>query len=172
MTGKSLSTQQIAALWRAYKIRQTARFVARHCSVSQHTAAKCILNHNFAQRFAKLQAKANDILDDDQATSLANTLKPLANLRFILLRDALAHAKKKVSSKPPSLTSIGSSGLNAICVANPKATVVHPHLPSTLLSLSSLPLIHLLNPFSSPLNILHTIYKKLSYLPESRPRKH
>ena len=94
MTGKPLSTQQIAALWRAYKIRQTANFVAIHCRVSRHTAAKYILNHNFAQRFVKLQAKANDILDEDQAKSLANTLKPLANARALLLEDLLAHIKK------------------------------------------------------------------------------
>ena len=94
MPGKSLSTQQIAALWRAYKIRQTARFVARHCSVSQHTAEKYILNHNFATRFAKLQARANELVDEDQAQSLANTLKPLSNIRAILLQDALAHAQK------------------------------------------------------------------------------
>ena len=94
MPGKPLSTQQIAALWRAYKIRQTARFVARHCSVSQHTAEKYILNHNFATRFAKLQARANEIVDEDQAQSLANTLKPLSNIRTILLQDALTHAQK------------------------------------------------------------------------------
>ena len=94
MPGKPLSTQQIAALWRAYKIRQTANFVAIHCRVSRHTAAKYILNHNFAQRFVKLQAKANDILDEDQAKSLANTLKPLANARALLLEDLLAHIKK------------------------------------------------------------------------------
>ena len=93
MTGKPLSSQQIAALWRAYKIRQTARFVARHCSVSQHTAEKYIRDHNFAQRYAKLQAKANEFLDEDQAKSLANTLRPLANLRAIILKDLLAHVK-------------------------------------------------------------------------------
>jgi len=93
MTGKSLSTQQIAALWRAYKIKQTADFVAKHCDVSWHTATKYISDHNFAQRFAKLQAKANEFLDEDQAKSLANTLKPLANARALLLEDLLAHIK-------------------------------------------------------------------------------
>ena len=94
MTGKPLSTQQIAALWRAYKIRHTANFVATHCRVSRHTAEKYILNHNFAERYARLLAKVNEFVDEDQAKSLANTLKPLANLRTILLRDALAHAKQ------------------------------------------------------------------------------
>jgi hypothetical protein len=93
MTGKPLSTQQIAALWRAYKQRQTVSFVAKHCDVSWGTAAKYILNHNFAQRFVKLQAKANDILDEDQAKSLANTIKPLANTRALLLEQLLAHVK-------------------------------------------------------------------------------
>ena len=94
MPGKSLSTQQIAALWRAYKIRQNASFVANHCDVSWGTATKYILNHNFATRFVKLQARANEFLDEDQAKSLANTLKPLSNIRTILLQDALAHAQK------------------------------------------------------------------------------
>ena len=93
MTGKSLSTQQIAALWRAYKIRQTARFVAQHCTVSPHTAEKYIREHNFAERYAKLQAKANEFLDEDQALSLANTIKPLANTRALLLEQLLAHVK-------------------------------------------------------------------------------
>ena len=94
MPGKPLSTQQIAALWRAYKIRQTARFVARHCSVNQHTAEKYIRNHNFAERYAKLQAKANEFLDEDQAKSLANTLKSVANARALLLQDLLVQIKK------------------------------------------------------------------------------
>ena len=94
MTGKPLSTQQIAALWRAYKIRQTANFVATHCRVSRHTAAKYILNHNFAQRFAKLQAKANDILDDDQAKSLARAIKNTSNINTFIA-DALLDALKK-----------------------------------------------------------------------------
>ena len=99
MPGKPLSTQQIAALWRAYKIRQTARFVARHCSVSQHTAEKYIRNHNFAQRFVKLQAKANDILDDDQAKSLARAIKNSANINA-LIADALLDALKNKTFKP------------------------------------------------------------------------
>ena len=93
MTGKSLSSQQIAALWRAYKIRQTARFVGQHCHVSKNTAGKYIRDHNFAQRYAKLQAKANEYLDEDQAKSLANTLRPLANTRALLLEQPLAHVK-------------------------------------------------------------------------------
>jgi len=94
MTRKSLSTQQIAALWRAYKIRQTANYVGTHCHVSHNTATKYIRNHNFAERYAKLQAKANEFLDEDQAKSLANTLRPLANVRAILLETLLAHYKQ------------------------------------------------------------------------------
>ena len=99
MTGKPLSTQQIAALWRAYKIRQTARFVARHCSVSQHTAEKYILKHNFAQRLVKLQAKANNILDDDQAKSLARAIENSANINTFIA-DALIDALKNKTFKP------------------------------------------------------------------------
>ena len=99
MTGKSLSTQQIAALWRAYKIRQTANYVATHCRVSRHTAAKYILNHNFAQRFVKLQAKANDILDDDHAKSLARAIKNVSNIN-IFIADALLDALKNKTFKP------------------------------------------------------------------------
>jgi len=94
MTGKPLSPQQIAALWRAYKIRQTARFVGDHCHVSKNTAAKYIRNHNFAARYAKLQAKADEFLDEDQAKSLANTLKSVANARALLLQDLLVQIKK------------------------------------------------------------------------------
>ena len=94
MPGKQLSTQQIAALWRAYKIRQNANYVGTHCHISHNTAAKYIRNHNFATRFAKLQARANELVDEDQAQSLANTLKPLSNIRTILLQDALTHAQK------------------------------------------------------------------------------
>ena len=89
-----LSTQKIGAMWRAYKQHQSAYYVALTCSISETTARKYITNHNFAERFAKLQAKVNEYLDEDQAKSIANTLKPLANLRAILLQDALAHAKK------------------------------------------------------------------------------
>ena len=99
MTGKSLSTQQIAALWRAYKIRQTARFVAQHCTVSPHTAAKYIRDLNFAERFAKLQAKANDILDDDQAKSLARDLKNITNIKSFIA-DALLDALKNKTFEP------------------------------------------------------------------------
>ena len=94
MTGKPLSQQKIAALWRAYKIRQTANYVGTHCHVSHNTAAKYIHNHNFAERYAKLQAKANEFLDEDQAKSLANTLKSVANARALLLQDLLVQIKK------------------------------------------------------------------------------
>ena len=93
MTGKPLSPQKKAALWRAFKQRQTANYVGTHCHVSHNTAAKYIRDLNFAERYAKLQAKANEFLDEDQAKSLANTLKPLANLRAIILKDLLAHVK-------------------------------------------------------------------------------
>jgi len=94
MTGKSLSTQKIAALWRAYKQHQTVQYVAIKCSVSRVTARKYILNHNFAERYAKLLAKGNEYVDEDQAKSLANTLKPLDNERAILLETLLAHYKQ------------------------------------------------------------------------------
>lgn len=94
MTGKQLSSQQIAALWRAYKIRPTARFVGHHCHVSKNTAGKYIRDHNFAARLAKLQAKAADYVDEDQAKSLASTIKAASNLRFILAAKLLAHIKE------------------------------------------------------------------------------
>ena len=93
MTGKPLSQQKKAALWRAYKQRQTANYVATHCNVSPHTAEKYIRNLNFKERFAKLIAKANELVDEDQATSLANTLKPLANARARLIDQLLTHLK-------------------------------------------------------------------------------
>ena len=89
-----LSTQKIGAMWRAYKQHQSAYYVALTCSISETTARKYIANHNFAQRLVKLLAKVNEFVDEDQAKSLANTLKPLSNLRAILLNDALDHAKQ------------------------------------------------------------------------------
>jgi len=89
-----LSRQKIAALWRAYKQRQSDSYVANTCSVSRSTARKYIHEHKFAERLAKLQERANEIVDDDQSQSLANTLKPLANSRALLLDQLLAHIKK------------------------------------------------------------------------------
>ena len=94
MTGKPLSPQKKAALWRAYKIRQTANYVATHCKVSPHTSEKYIRDLNFAERYAKLQAKADELVDEDQAKSLANTLKSVANARALLLQDLLVQIKK------------------------------------------------------------------------------
>lgn len=94
MTGKQLSQQKKAALWRAYKQRQTANFVATHCSVSPHTAERYIRILNFKKRFEKLVLKANDLVDEDQAASLANTLRPLANIRTQLIDQLLSHLKK------------------------------------------------------------------------------
>jgi hypothetical protein len=99
MTGKPLSSQQIAALWRAYKIRQTVSFVAKHCDVSWGTAEKYIRDHNFAQRFVKLQAKANEFLDEDQAKSLARDLKNITNIKSFIA-DALLDALKNKTFKP------------------------------------------------------------------------
>ena len=89
-----LSRQKIAALWRVYKQHPSANYVATHCKVSPHTAQKYILVHKFAERLAKLQERANEIVDEDQAVSLANTLKPLANARALLLEELLAQIKK------------------------------------------------------------------------------
>ena len=94
MTGKPLSHQKQAALWRAFKQRQTANFVATRCNISPHTAQKYILSLHFKQRLDKLLAKANEFVDEDQVQSLVNTLKPLANVRALLLNDLLAHIKK------------------------------------------------------------------------------
>ena len=89
-----LSRQKIAALWRAYKQHPSAHYVATVCMVSPHTAQKYIREHKFADRLAKLQERANEIVDEDQALSLANTLKPLANARALLLGELLALIKK------------------------------------------------------------------------------
>ena len=99
MPGKPLSTQQIAALWRAYKIRQTARFVGDHCHVSKNTAAKYIRDRNFAERYAKLQAKADELVDEDQAKSLARDLKNITNIKSFIA-DALLDALKNKTFKP------------------------------------------------------------------------
>jgi len=92
-TPLSLNPQKKAAMWRAYKQRQTANHVATHCKISPHTAQKYIRELKFAERLAKLLAKANELVDEDQALSLANTLKPLANARALLLEQLLAQIK-------------------------------------------------------------------------------
>lgn len=89
-----LSKQKKAALWRAYKQSQSAHYVSIKCAVSRNTATKYIRDLNFAERYAKLLAKANEFVDEDQAVSLANTLKPLANARVLLLDQLLAQIKK------------------------------------------------------------------------------
>lgn len=99
MTGKSLSTQKIAALWRAFKQHQTVQYVAIKCSVSRVTARKYILNHNFAARYAKLQAKADELVDEDQAKSLARDLQNITNIKSFIA-DALLDALKNKTFKP------------------------------------------------------------------------
>jgi len=85
MTGRWLTTQKKAALWRAYKQRQTANYVATRCEISPHTAEKYIKVLAFKARLEKLASKANEYVDEDQALSLANTIKPIANIRVRLL---------------------------------------------------------------------------------------
>ena len=94
MPGRSITSQQKAALWRAYKRRQTANYVATHCNVSPHTAEKYIKTLNFKNRLEKLLLKANDFVDEDQALSLANTIQPVANMRVRLLEQILKQIKK------------------------------------------------------------------------------
>lgn len=91
---KSLTARKKAALWRAYKQKQTANYVAVHCSVSPHTAEKYIKTLDFKVRLEKLMRKANDFVDEDQAKSLANTIIPIANMRVHLLEQILKQIKK------------------------------------------------------------------------------
>ena len=91
---RSLTAQKKAALWRMYKQKQTANYVAVHCNVSPHTAEKYIKTLNFKTRLEKLLQKANDFVDEDQAKSLANTIKPIANMRVCLLEQILKQIKK------------------------------------------------------------------------------
>jgi len=85
---------QRAAFWRAYKQRQTANYVAMQCHVSPHTADKYIGILKFRDRLEKLLLKANEFVDEDQALSLANTIKPIANIRVRLLEQILGEIKK------------------------------------------------------------------------------
>lgn len=94
MTRKPLTAQKKAALWRAYKQRQTANSVAIRCNVSPHTAEKYIRTLQFKTRLEKLLLKANEIVDEDQALSLANTIRPIANMRVRLLEQILKQIKK------------------------------------------------------------------------------
>lgn len=70
-----LSRQKKGALWRAYKIRPTARYVAITCDISWHTASKYIKELHFPQRLKALQAKASTIVGDDEAKRYADELE-------------------------------------------------------------------------------------------------
>jgi hypothetical protein len=90
----TINAQQKAALWRAYKQRQTANYVASRCNVSQHTAEKYVKELGFRVRLEKLRQKANEYVDEDQAMSLASTIKPIANMRVLLLDKILKQIKE------------------------------------------------------------------------------
>ena len=92
--GRPLTTQKKAALWRAYKQKQTANYVATRCNISPHTAEKYIKILHFQTRLEKLLLKANEFVDEDQALSLANTIRPIANIRVRLLERILGQIKK------------------------------------------------------------------------------
>ena len=94
-----LSKQKTAAMWRAYKQRQTANYVARSCKVSPHTAQKYIRELKFAERFAKLQEKANELVDDDQALALAEDIKTIANIKSLLAEAVLSGLRDKLKLK-------------------------------------------------------------------------
>ena len=70
-----LSYQKKGALWRAYKQRPSARYVATACDVSWHTASKYIKELHFPQRLKALQAKASTIVSDDEAKRYADELE-------------------------------------------------------------------------------------------------
>ena len=70
-----LSYQKKGALWRAYKQRPSARYVATTCDVSWHTASKYIKELHFPQRLKALQAKASTIVSDDEAKRYADELE-------------------------------------------------------------------------------------------------
>ena len=78
-----LSTQKKAALWRAYKQRQTAEYVAKKCGISWHTADKYIKELKFAERWQKIEQKANKIVDKDQAESLAEEIRNISHIKSI-----------------------------------------------------------------------------------------
>ena len=90
-----LSYQKKGALWRAYKQRPTASYVANTCGVSWHTANKYIRELNFPQRLANLHALANTMVDKDQATDLVEELKTVANVKTLVSDDLIEAYKNK-----------------------------------------------------------------------------
>jgi len=72
-----LSIQKKGALWRAYKQRPTANYVATACHVSRHTAEKYIKELNFALRLRNLQTKASQLVTDDEAKAYATRLSKI-----------------------------------------------------------------------------------------------
>ena len=78
-----LSTQKKAALWRAYKQRQTAEYVSKKCGISWHTANKYIKELKFVERWQKIEHEANKIVDKDQAESLAEEIRNISHIKSI-----------------------------------------------------------------------------------------
>lgn len=70
-----ISNQKKGALWRAYKERPSARYVATTCHVSPHTASKYIKELNFPQRLKTLQQKASTMVSDNEARRYADELE-------------------------------------------------------------------------------------------------
>lgn len=99
MSRAGVSTQKVAAMWKAYKTHQTAFYVAKVCHISQHTARRYIELKNFAARFAKLHLKASEIADDSQAEALAQDLIKLGNIKS-MLSDSILDALKKGELNP------------------------------------------------------------------------
>ena len=80
-----LSRQKKGALWRAYKQRPTARYVAITCDISWHTASKYIRELHFPQRLKALQAKASTIVSDDEAKRYADELSKIDRISSSIL---------------------------------------------------------------------------------------
>ena len=80
-----LSYQKKGALWRAYKQRPTAHHVAVTCHISAHTAEKYIKELNFALRLKNLQAKAGQLVSDDEARVYASKLDKLSKTGLTIL---------------------------------------------------------------------------------------
>jgi DNA-binding transcriptional regulator YhcF (GntR family) len=93
-----ISHQKKGALWRAYKERPSARYVALTCHVSPHTASKYIKELNFPQRLKTLQQKASTMVSDNEAKRYAEELEKVDKISESTLDTVIeAFANKTLS---------------------------------------------------------------------------
>jgi len=119
-----LSYQKKGALWRAYKQRPSARYVATTCDVSWHTASKYIKELNFPQRLKNLQARANQLVPDDEARKYAENASKVRAICTSVL-DELLELHRTKSIQPTAKEADLLMRLDAFLHGSPESRTQH-----------------------------------------------